>query len=230
MSTATALALALTSLPMASATESVSTRASDTTQEKVLTPVTKKQVKKAVPITASKDVKLSFSSPAIVSKPAPAPVPVPEAVPLANAIEPIVQTQELQPAPVVEQQAAPTPAPVQQAPAPVQKPKVERTSSVGAALAASALSQIGTTQDCTRMVENALGSIGINTGDIGPSNFMKYGAVVSNPQAGDLMVQGNAHVAIYVGDGMAVSGGFDYLQTVKHPASYLGGSVYVRVG
>lgn len=98
----------------------------------------------------------------------------------------------------------------------------------GAALLASARSQIGRTQDCTAMVERALGSIGIVTGDIGPAAFFRFGTVVSTPAPGDILISAG-HVGIYAGDGMMVSGGFNNLQTVLHPVKYVGGFTAVRV-
>ena len=102
------------------------------------------------------------------------------------------------------------------------------SSGIGAALVASAYGQIGIDQDCTAMVEKALRSVGKNVGDIGPSGFYRYGTVVTNPQPGDLMISAG-HVAIYVGNGMAISGGFNGGHTELHPASYLAGSTFVRV-
>lgn len=102
------------------------------------------------------------------------------------------------------------------------------SSAIGAALVASAYGQIGTNQDCTAMVEKALRSVGKSVGDIAPNDFYRYGTVVTNPQPGDLMIQ-PGHVAIYVGNGMAISGGFNGGHTELHPASYIAGSTFVRV-
>jgi cell wall-associated NlpC family hydrolase len=102
------------------------------------------------------------------------------------------------------------------------------SSNIGAALVASAYGQIGIHQDCTAMVEKALRSVGKSVGDIAPNDFYRYGTVVTNPLPGDLMVS-SGHVAIYVGNGMAISGGFEGLNTVLHPAKYLTGSTFVRV-
>ena len=60
---------------------------------------------------------------------------------------------------------------------------------------------------------------------------MGYGKVVGAPQPGDMIVQ-SGHVAIYAGDGMAISGGMNGSnQTIKHPLSWLtatGGVTFVR--
>lgn len=185
-------------------------------------------------ISVPKTTNIAFSSPSITSTPAPVAAPEPPAplqtvasqVEVIEAVQqPVIQYAEPVVEPVVE--AA---APVVQAPVIETLPAVVAPSGVGGALVASAYAQLGVAQDCTAMVENALASIGIITGDIGPSNFFGYGTVVSDPQPGDLMVQGNAHVAIYVGNGMAISGGFNGQNTVLHPISYIGGSAFVRVG
>jgi cell wall-associated NlpC family hydrolase len=102
------------------------------------------------------------------------------------------------------------------------------SSKIGAALVASAYSQLGVRQDCTAMVEKALRSVGKSVGDLAPTQFYAYGTVVTNPQPGDLMIM-PTHVAIYVGNGMAISGGFNGYDTVLHPVSYIAGSTYVRV-
>ncbi|MDK1361815.1 NlpC/P60 family protein [Arthrobacter sp. zg-Y1219] len=114
------------------------------------------------------------------------------------------------------------PAAATPAPAPV------ASSGAGAALVASAYSQIGVAQDCTAMVEKALRSIGKSVGDLAPAQFYAYGSVVGSPQPGDLVIT-SGHVAIYVGNGQVISGGFDGMNTVLHPLSYLGGASFVRV-
>ncbi|WP_342022789.1 NlpC/P60 family protein [Arthrobacter citreus] len=125
--------------------------------------------------------------------------------------------------------AANTPAPATAAPAaPAPAPAPVASSGVGAALVASAYGQIGVAQDCTAMVENALRSIGKSVGDLAPAQFYAYGSVVGSPEPGDLVIT-SGHVAIYVGNGQVISGGFDGMNTVLHPLSYLGGASFVRV-
>ena len=123
--------------------------------------------------------------------------------------------------------AANTPAPATAAPA-APAPAPVASSGVGAALVASAYGQIGVAQDCTAMVENALRSIGKSVGDLAPAQFYAYGSVVGSPEPGDLVIT-SGHVAIYVGNGQVISGGFDGMNTVLHPLSYLGGASFVRV-
>lgn len=148
----------------------------------------------------------------------PAPVRVPT--------QPTVSPQSATKAPV----AASTTAPVTSVPrasvvAPVPTVAV---SSGGTALLSAARAQIGQTQDCTAMVERALGSIGIVTGDLAPAQFFRFGSVVATPAAGDIIISAG-HVGIYSGNGMMVSGGFNGNQTVEHPISYISGYSAVRV-
>lgn len=150
--------------------------------------------------------------------------------PAPVAVAPVVP-QSAPEAPVKAQQTqtAPTTRTVSTKPSTATVAPVKAVGSgSGAALLASAYSQIGQTQDCTAMVERALGSIGIVTGDIGPSAFSRFGTVVSTPAPGDILISAG-HVGIYAGDGMMVSGGFNGNQTVVHPVKYVGNYTAVRV-
>jgi cell wall-associated NlpC family hydrolase len=95
----------------------------------------------------------------------------------------------------------------------------------------AAYSQVGITQDCTAMVEKALGAAGKPVGDIGPRAFLGLGTVVAAPKPGDMVVQ-SGHVGIYAGNGQVVSGGMNGSnQTMVHPLSWLtatGGVTFVR--
>jgi LysM repeat protein len=100
---------------------------------------------------------------------------------------------------------------------------------VAGILVGSAQSQIGTTQDCTAMVEKALRAAGFTVGDLGPSQFFQFGATVGTPAPGDLVITGG-HVAIYVGNGQVISGGMNGINaTMQHPLSDLPGASFVRV-
>jgi len=181
-------------------------------------------------VTALATATVNFERPAVASvaapvieKPAPvveAPVVQKAAVTTAAATAPVA-AQAAVAAPVAAAPAAP--APVAAAPA---------VGGVNAAMVASAYAQIGVFQDCTAMVEKALGSAGIPVGDLGPMQFINYGKVVSDPQPGDMIVQ-SGHVAIYIGNGQAISGGINGNQTGIHPISWLtatGPLTYVRAG
>lgn len=181
------------------------------------TPVAapKAVVEATKPVAATTAATVSFERPAVATQAAPvveAPAPV-VAAPLAAA-----------PAKAAATAAAPavTVAPAAAAPA----------GSINAAMVASAYAQIGIFQDCTAMVERALGSAGIHVGDLAPMQFMNYGTVVSDPQPGDMIVQ-SGHVAIYIGNGQAISGGINGNQTGIHPISWLtatGPITFVRAG
>ena len=78
-------------------------------------------------------------------------------------------------------------------------------------LVQSASRYVGMNWDCTMLVEQALRDIGINVGDVGPMGFGSAGSVFNDPsqvQAGDIMMRGG-HVAIYLGDGFAIHGGYN---------------------
>ena len=135
---------------------------------------------------------------------APAPVARPAAAPTAPANTGI--------------QLASTSAPAAQAP----------SGSLGAAILASAYSQLGVQQDCTAMVEKALRSVGKSVGDLAPAQFFAYGTVVGTPAAGDLVITAG-HVGVYAGNGQVVSGGVDGYKTEVHSISWLAGASFVRV-
>ena len=109
------------------------------------------------------------------------------------------------------------------------------SSSKGAAIYQAALSQVGTIQDCTMLVTNALKSVGINYHDW-PAGYMDLGTIVSASEAqpGDLIYYANggmgvAHIAVYAGNGQAIHGGWLGNQTVVNSADIGSGSVYIRV-
>ncbi|MET4096654.1 hypothetical protein [Arthrobacter sp. UYCu712] len=169
----------------------------------------------SAPVSADSSVQITFERPAVVSTPAPV-VEQPKPVAAAPAAAPAAAK------PTVQVQAA--------APAPAAAPAA---GGINATLLAAAYGQVGITQDCTAMVEKALGAAGIPVGDIGPAAFLKYGKVVSTPEPGDIIVQ-SGHVAIYAGNGQAVSGGMNGVNaTMAHPLSWLtatGGVTFVRAG
>lgn len=84
----------------------------------------------------------------------------------------------------------------------------------------AALAQLGVSQDCTALVEKSLRAVGHSVGDLAPAQFTAYGPSVSYAHGstvlapGDILIWGNAHVAIYVGGGSVVHGGWDGFTTV----------------
>lgn len=178
-------------------------------------------------VTALATATVNFERPAVASVAAPV-IEKPAPVAPAPVAKKAAVTTGAAKAPVAKAAAA-APAAAAPAPAAAAAPAV---GGVNAAMVASAYAQIGIMQDCTAMVERALGSAGIPVGDLGPMQFMNYGKVVSSPQPGDMIVQ-SGHVAIYIGNGQAISGGINGNQTGIHPISWLtatGPLTYVRAG
>jgi len=172
------------------------------------------------PLSAASSVKIDFERPAVKSAPAPAvAAPVVVAKP---AVKKAAAPAAAAPAPkVAVKAAAPAPKVAVKAAAPAPKAPVKAAAGVNAAMLASAYAQIGITQDCTAMVEKALGAAGIHVGDLAPMQFLSYGKVVSTPQPGDMVVQ-SGHVAIYAGGGKVISGGMNGINaTMAHPLSWL---------
>ena len=244
---AAASGLVLTSGVAANAVELPSERNTVTTALEV-------QATKA-PIQAPADAEISFNKAAVKAVAAPtvaAPVVQPqaeivEAAPVAEAV-PVAETAPVAEAvPVAE--AAPAvvaeTAVAVQATAPVAQPAVAETpapaapqvsSGVAATIAAAAQGQLGVIQDCTRLASNALAAAGINFHGW-PAGYLSLGRTVSAAEAipGDLIYyadggMGAAHIAVYIGGGQAVHGGFNGNQTVVAPAELGSGGVYIRVG
>ncbi|MFT4471354.1 C40 family peptidase [Arthrobacter sulfonylureivorans] len=179
-------------------------------------------------VQASSAVELTFSRPDIKSTPAPEP-------------EPVVETVAQEVAPVVEEAAEAAQDTVQKvAPAAAAKPAAApakttaSASGVASTLVSSAYGQIGISQDCTAMVEKALRAAGKSVGDLAPAQFLSYGTQVSTPQPGDLLYYsdggaGVAHIAIYVGNGQAIHGGWTGYTTALASADVGSGYIAIRV-
>ncbi|GHG53716.1 hypothetical protein GCM10012320_24510 [Sinomonas cellulolyticus] len=176
------------------------------------------------PISAEANAAVSFERPAVQSVAAPvveppAPAPAPAAAPVATQ----------QAAPVAKVQAAVAPA----APA---APKPAAASGMGAAIAAAAYAQLGVAQDCTMLVTNSLAAVGIHYHGW-PAGYLSLGRTVSAAEAqpGDLAYYANggmgmAHIAVYVGNGMAVHGGWNGGTTALFSVNVGSGPVFIRVG
>lgn len=104
---------------------------------------------------------------------------------------------------------------------------VEIPAGVGAGgLVAAALAQLGVSQDCTDLVQNSLAAIGLTARrdqggyDLGVTQFTRFGAStpyvhgVTELAPGDILLWGGAHVAIFIGNGAVVHGGWDGFTTV----------------
>lgn len=105
----------------------------------------------------------------------------------------------------------------------------------GSSVASAALAQVGVTQDCTALVSNALAAAGISFHGY-PAAYMSLGTVVSAAEAqpGDILYYANggtgyAHVAIYLGNGQAVHGGWHGSTTVVDSAYVGSGPVFIHI-
>lgn len=76
----------------------------------------------------------------------------------------------------------------------------------------AALAQVGVNQDCTMLVTNSLAAVGINFHGA-PIEYLNLGTLTNNPVPGDICVY-QGHVALYIGNGQAVHGGWLGHQTV----------------
>ena len=128
-------------------------------------------------------------------------------------------------------------APAQAAPAaaPQQLVSIQSQSGKAATIAAAAKNQLGVGQDCTALVTKSLRAAGINHHGW-PASYLKLGTRVSAAQAqpGDLVYYTNggmgfAHIAVYIGGGKAVHGGWNGNQTVIQTVNVGSGPVYLRV-
>ena len=95
---------------------------------------------------------------------------------------------------------------------------IPATGNVQEAIVAGAMAQLGISGiDCTDMVQNALAAAGLTTSrfdggyDMGVESFYQFGTVIpaSEAQPGDIMISPGNHVAIYIGNGQAVHGGWN---------------------
>lgn len=118
----------------------------------------------------------------------------------------------------------------QQAPAAAAAPAAAGSGSV---IANAALDQIGEIQDCVQLVRDSLAAAGI--GYSGMGNLFKLGPTISESQAtpGDIIYYANgglgrAHVAVYIGGGQAVHGGWSGNNTVI-AGTNIGGSAPVFI-
>ena len=103
----------------------------------------------------------------------------------------------------------------------------------GSVVANAALAQVGAKQDCTALVRRAIAAAGI--GYSGMGNLFNLGPTIPMSQAspGDIIYYsnggtGSAHVAIYIGGGRAVHGGWSGYNTVVAGVN-IGGSAPVFI-
>lgn len=108
---------------------------------------------------------------------------------------------------------------------------------LGDAVAEAAKSQVGVRQDCTMLVTNALRARGISFHGW-PKDYLSLGHTVSAEEArpGDIVYyasngMGGSHVAIYLGNGRAVHGGWEGGTTAEFGTELPNASspLYIRV-
>lgn len=176
-------------------------------------------------ITAPTSAKLTFERAVVTTIPAPvAPV---EPAPVLTEAAPVEE--------VAAQSTVPTPTQTLSPPkAVVQTPKAS-ASGKGATIVAAAYAQLGVPQDCTALVSNSLAAVGIHFHDW-PAGYTSLGTVIpaSQAQPGDLAYYANggtglAHIAVYVGNGMAVHGGWNGGTTALASVNIGSGPVFIRV-
>ena len=183
----------------------------------------------SAPISAASSIAISYEKPAVTT----------EAAPVVEAPKPVVKVQEAAPveeAPVAEASAVQT-ASVKTASTTESAPaKPAASSGMGASIAAAAYAQLGVAQDCTRLATNSLAAVGINYHGW-PAGYLSLGRTVSAAEAkpGDLAYYENggmglAHIAVYVGNGQAVHGGWNGGTTALFSVNVGSGPVFIRVG
>lgn len=84
-------------------------------------------------------------------------------------------------------------------------------------IADAAMAQIGVNQDCTMLVTNALKAVGINFHGA-PYEYASLGEWTDTPVPGDICIY-SGHVALYVGNGQAVHGGWNGYTTILYSVS-----------
>ncbi|MFE4541352.1 NlpC/P60 family protein [Arthrobacter sp. NPDC056727] len=208
-------------------TSGIAANAAETNVQRESAPASTLEVQSAAPanISAASSIAISYEKPAVSTTPAP----------VVEAPKPVVKVQES--APAVEAPATET-APAVQATASVETaaPKTAAASGKGAAIAAAAYAQLGVSQDCTALATNALAAVGIHYHGW-PAGYLSLGRTVSAAEAqpGDLAYYQNggmglAHIAVYVGNGMAVHGGWNGGTTALFSVNVGSGPVFIRVG
>ncbi|MDQ0822628.1 cell wall-associated NlpC family hydrolase [Arthrobacter sp. V1I7] len=199
-------------------TSGIAANAAETNVQRESTSASALEIQSATPatISAASTIAISYEKPAVSTSPAPA----------VEAAKPVLKVQD-------SNSAAGTQA-ASGASATTQGLSV--ASGSGAAIAAAAYAQIGVSQDCTRLASNALAAAGVNFHGW-PAGYLSLGRTVGAAEArpGDLAYYKNGgvgmpHIAVYVGNGMAVHGGWNGGTTALYSANVGSGPVFIRVG
>jgi cell wall-associated NlpC family hydrolase len=197
-------------------TSGIAANAAETNVQRESTSASTLEVQSGTPaaISAASTIAISYEKPAVSTSPAPV-------VPAAKA--------------VLKVQDSKAGNAGTQAGASAAKQGLNVASGNGAAIAAAAYAQIGVSQDCTRLASNALAAAGINFHGW-PAGYLSLGRTVGAGEArpGDLAYyrnggSGMAHIAVYVGNGMAVHGGWNGGTTALFSVNVGSGPVFIRV-
>ncbi|MEO3932157.1 NlpC/P60 family protein [Micrococcaceae bacterium Sec7.4] len=201
-------------------TSGIAANAAEANVQRESTSASTLEVQSATPatISAASTIAISYEKPAVTTSPAP----------VVEAPKPVVKVQETPTANTAKTASTKVGAAGTAAPA--------VASGMGATIAAAAYAQIGVSQDCTALATNALAAAGINYHGW-PAGYLSLGRTVSAAEAqpGDLAYYQNggagmAHIAVYVGNGMAVHGGWNGGTTSLQTVNVGSGPVFIRVG
>src|SRR6476661_807857 len=207
-------------------TSGIAANAAETNVQRESAPASTLEVQSAAApatISAASTIAISYEKPAVTTTPAP----------VVEAPKPVVKVQDAT-ATATATRAGGTELGVSggvaaQAPAGI-------GSGAGATIAAAAYAQLGVAQDCTALATNALAAAGIHYHGW-PAGYLSLGRTVSAAEArpGDLAYYQNggvgmAHIAVYVGNGMAVHGGWNGGTTALYSVNVGSGPVFIRVG
>ena len=203
-------------------TSGIAANAAETNVQRESTSASALEVQSAAPatISAASTIAISYEKPSVSTTPAP----------VVEAPSPSSRSRTLPPPP---RPVAATGC--RDAPAAAGRP-LRLGSGMGATIAAAAYAQLGVSQDCTALATNALAAAGINFHGW-PAGYLSLGRTVSAAEAqpGDLAYyqnggMGMAHIAVYVGNGMAVHGGWNGGTTALYSVNVGSGPVFIRVG
>jgi cell wall-associated NlpC family hydrolase len=201
-------------------TSGIAANAAETNVQRESTSASAMEVQSAAPatISAASTIAISYEKPAVTTT----------AAPVVEAPKPVVKVQEAPAAKTASTKVGAT--------AVAGTPAAAVASGMGATIAAAAYAQIGISQDCTALATNALAAAGINYHGW-PAGYLSLGRTVSAAEArsGDLAYYANggsglAHIAVYVGNGMAVHGGWNGGTTSLQTVNVGSGPVFIRVG
>jgi cell wall-associated NlpC family hydrolase len=203
-------------------TSGIAANAAETNVQRESTSASALEVQSAAPatISAASTIAISYEKPAVSTSPAAA---------VAEAPKPVVEVKE-----ATGKAAGAVAQTVNARVAAAEAPAA--LSGSGASIAAAAYAQIGVAQDCTRLATNALKAVGVNYHGW-PAGYLSLGRTVSAAEAqpGDLAYyqnggMGMAHIAVYVGNGQAVHGGWNGGTTALYSVNVGSGPVFIRVG